>query len=92
MLELEAVWSDQTAQAVALERVRLRSLPFEVADYRAAYGYGWLQVGDGIAVTDAGAYWNRITGVVVGRGWDGTAWRFLVAVDEDIATQPREAA
>lgn len=89
-LELDAVWSDATAQAVALDRVRLGSMPFEVAEFRAACSEGWLQVGQAILLTDSAAFYEKVTAVVIGRSWDGVSWRFLLAVDEDIVTQARK--
>ncbi len=51
--------------------------------YRAAPRWGWLEIGTALLLTDTDIGLTDRLVEVIGRRWDGDAWLYNLAFDED---------
>ena len=70
------IYDTATAKLVAERIVRARSLPWLTIDFVASAHFGWIQVGDLLAISSSRLYLDQITMIVLERRWQGGAWRY----------------
>lgn len=87
-LEVET-FDAASAESVALRLLALSSLPTFSRAYRAPWEWGWLNVGDAIAITDADASWTGVVAIINEKAWTGAGWAFEVLVDEMLVRDAR---
>ena len=78
-----------SAEAVALRVLALGSMPTYTRSYRAPWFWGWLNVGDAIAITDSDASWASTIAIINQKAWTGAGWAFEVLVDEMLIRDAR---
>jgi hypothetical protein len=83
------LWDRESAAAALRVKLRLQTMPLEVATYVAPWHVGWLDIGDAVAVTDSRAHWTAVVGIISAKSWEGASWRYEVTVDEDMIRDTR---
>tara|TARA_R110000751_G_scaffold206493_1_gene310542 strand:- start:391 stop:1992 length:1602 start_codon:yes stop_codon:yes gene_type:complete len=77
------VYDSASAGAVLQQQLRANCYPTVTRIYRAAPRWGWLEVGSALLLTDADIGLTDRLVEVIGRRWDGDAWVYNLAFDED---------
>ena len=77
------IYDPASAGAVIQQQLRANCYPTVTRIYRAAPRWGWLEVGSALLLTDADIGLTDRLVEVIGRRWDGDAWVYNLAFDED---------
>jgi hypothetical protein len=77
------VYDYQTAIRIARHVIRSQSLPKRNIIYNCAPRFGFLQIGDIIALTDDDLYMTNKKGQIVTKSWSGTFWEFTIEISQN---------
>ena len=77
------VYDSASAGAILQQQLRANCYPTVTRIYRAAPRWGWLEIGAALLLTDADIGLTDRLVEVIGRRWDGDAWLYNLAFDED---------
>jgi len=89
VLSLPLVYDDATAASILRRRVRERSSVILTVPYEAGPSWGWLTVGQLVALTDADLYYTDQIAEISSKEWDGNRWQFVLLIVEDPARDTR---
>ena len=82
-IETAYIYDPASAGSVLQQQLRAGCYPTVTRTYRAAPRWGWLEVGSGLLLTDSDIGMTDRIVEVIGRRWDGDAWLYNLAFDED---------
>lgn len=82
-IETAYIYDPASAGSVLQQQLRANCYPTVTRVYRAAPRWGWLEVGSALLLTDADIGLTDRIVEVIGRRWDGDAWLYALAFDED---------
>jgi len=84
-VKIETVCEQATGAQLAGDLVRAHAFPQRTQSYASDVSYGWLYLGQEIRLTVEDLNLSAQPAVIIGKRWDGTVWRWLLALDEDPA-------
>ena len=77
------IYEKQTADLIALQKVRSNSLPVRVFDISGPFHYGFFQIGDILAVSSDRLFLTDHKMMIVEKEWLGSEWRFRLAFEDN---------
>lgn len=90
VLELPFVWDLDTAVRIARDIIRTRGLGMYAIEVEAAPQYGFLQVGDVIALTSTNLSLDKHKCQIIQKSWSGNTWRFVIHLESNSLVNPRQ--
>ena len=88
-ISLEYVHDRSTAIRIGLDYIRRKSLPEKTTTYRAAFSFGYLDVGDIISLSDSEISLSSHRCQIVGKRYDGASWLYDILFQEDPISEVR---
>lgn len=88
-ISLEYVHDRNTAIRIGLDYIRRNALPSKRTSYRAAFSFGYLNVGDIITLTDEEIYLDRHRVQIVSKTFDGASWVYDILFQENPISERR---
>jgi hypothetical protein len=82
-ISLDYVSDRDTAIRIGQNMLREKSLPQLKTSYRAAFRYGYLELGDVIEITDADLGIESYRVKIVGKRYDGASWLYDILLSSD---------
>jgi hypothetical protein len=82
-ISLEYVHDRDTAIKIGLDMIRRKSLPEKRTQYRAAFSFGYLRLGDVISLTDPELGLEFAKAQIVGKAYDGASWLYDIMYQEN---------
>jgi hypothetical protein len=83
------VYEYDTAVKVIMYRLRSQALPKMQIEIQADPVYGWLQLGDVIAITSSELYMADFKGMIVQKSYSEGAWTYIVELENSVILQER---
>ena len=77
------IYERESAEIIALQKVRSNSLPIRVFDISGPFHYGYLQIGDILAVSSDRLFLTGHKMMIVEKEWLGSEWRFRLAFEDN---------
>ena len=77
------IYERQTAEVIALQKVRTNSLPIRTIDISGPFHYGYFQIGDILAVSLDRLFLIDHKMIIVEKEWLGAEWRFTLAFEDN---------
>ena len=77
------IYERQTAEVIALQKVRANSLPIRTIDISGPFHYGYFQIGDILAVSLDRLFLIDHKMIIVEKEWLGAEWRFTLAFEDN---------
>ena len=77
------VYDYKTAIRIARHVIRSKSLPKRHITFNSAPRFGFLQIGDIIALTDSDLYMTNKKGQIVAKSWSGNFWEFTIEISQN---------
>lgn len=90
VLECPFIWDFDTAVRVARDMVRTRGLGVYAVEVQAAPQYGYLQVGDVIALTSTNLSLDKHKCQIIQKSWSGNTWSFVIHLESNSLVNPRQ--
>jgi hypothetical protein len=90
LVELPFVWDMDTAIRIGRDIIRTRGLGMYAVEVEAAPQYGYLQVGDVIALTSSNLSLVRHKCQIIQKSWSGNQWRFIIHLESNSLVNPRK--
>ena len=81
-VSLEYVHDRDTAIKIGLDLIRRKSLPEKRTQYRAAFSFGFLRLGDVISLTDPDLGLQSAKVQIVGKAYEGVSWIYDIMYQE----------
>lgn len=88
MLEIDWIYEESTAAALARAILRTKGCPWRSRPYTADYTWGWLRVGDALRFTSAGLHLTDAIVRVASKTWNGVGWEFTLVWFDDPVRRP----
>jgi len=89
VVETDVVYDPGTASLVLEWWSREKTFSPESVPYMAATHWGWLSVGDTVALTDATLHLSDQVATVLEKAWASTGWAFTLLIDDDLPRDNR---
>ena len=81
----DVVFDDATAVSVMEWRSRVEGFIPSTVPYDADTSWGWVTLGQIIAITDDDLFWTDQLATVIEKAWNGVGWSFTLLIDDDLA-------
>lgn len=88
-IALEYVHDRNTAVRMGLDYLRRKALPEKRTSYRAAFSFGYLDVGDIISLSDEEIHLDEHRVQIVGKRYDGASWIYDILYQENPISERR---
>lgn len=88
-ISLEYVHDRSTAIRIGLDYIRRKALPEKRTSYRAAFSFGYLDVGDIISLSDSEIHLDEHRVQIVGKRYDGASWIYDILYQENPISERR---
>lgn len=90
VVECPFIWDYDTAVRVARDKIRTRGLGVYALEIQAASKYGYLQVGDVIALTSTNLSLDAHKCQIIQKSWAGVSWNFVIHLEANSLVNPRQ--
>lgn len=82
-VELQYVYDLSTAAHIARWLVRRSALTHRSLAFVADTSWGWLQIGDVVAITSESYYFSNHKFQIIGKSWADGSWNFTMLIEEN---------
>ena len=72
-----------TANQIARDKIREFALPKRTIQYEAAPAFGFVNIGDIIALTDSDIYLEEMKCQIISKKWTGSSWLFTLEIEQN---------
>ena len=90
VIECPFIWDLDTAIRVARDRIRTRGLGVYAVEVMAAPQFGYLQVGDVIALTSSNLSLEKHKCQIIQKSWSSNSWRYVIHLESNSLVNPRQ--
>jgi len=90
VVECPFIWDLDTAMRVARDKIRMRGLGMLAVEVSAAASFGYLQVGDLIALTSENLSLVQHKCQIIEKSWNQNTWRFVLHLESNSIVNPRQ--
>lgn len=87
--DADFIYDWKTAIKSAQYIIRTRALPKMEIEIQADSVYGWLQLGDVLALTSAGYFMDRFKVQIIEKSWKNGSWLFTVELENNVMINER---
>lgn len=90
IIECPFIWDLDTAIRVARDNIRTRGLGVYAIEVQASPSFGYVEVGDVIALTSSNLALSHHKCQVIQKSWSGNTWRFIIHLESNALVNPRK--
>jgi hypothetical protein len=83
VVELDYVYSMETAQRIALDIIERDSIPIRSIQYSVAPRYGYLMIGDIVTLSDDDLGLVEIRTQILSKTWSNNRWELTLRLDDN---------
>tara|TARA_R100001440_G_scaffold23485_1_gene38282 strand:+ start:2860 stop:4599 length:1740 start_codon:yes stop_codon:yes gene_type:complete len=83
VIELDFVYDMETAGRIAANHIKTNALPQKKISYRAAFRFGFLELGDIIEITDLDIGLDEYKGQICGKRYELKSWIYDILISEN---------
>ena len=83
VINLDFVYDMETASRIAANQIKTRALPEKKITYRAAFRFGFLELGDIIELTDSELGLEEYQAQICGKRYAGRSWEYDILFSEN---------